>query len=360
MNNLYNLSIDENAALIQHVADKRTVIVQGDMGFGKTSIGQIVADALGFPLLRLDCTNMTISDLMCPWPDRERGCVDMMPNEQLGLHEAKPMVIMVDEIGKSTPDVLNAFNGIFHEREFCGYKFHPETRIFGTTNKGAEGLGDILPAHTRNRMIVTTMRPHTADEMLAYGVKDGWDSIVLGFIREYPQVLQVFDDVRNPDDNPYINHPQAVGREACTTPRSLHMASDLLKTREHISENALTGALIGTIGQAAALDMAAFIKLASQIPSRAAVRQEPDTCVVPDSASAQNMVVFRELGCIESQDVKPVMTFIKRLPRESQFLFVKSVMADTYPDDRKKAVTTNKLFQDWCLENHALLTGDKV
>ena len=80
--------------------------------------------------------------------------------------------------------------------------------IFATTNLGAEGVGDLLPPHARNRITVVTARKSTSDEFIDWGISNGVDHSVLGFVREFPQVLQGFEDVKNPDDNPYIFHPK--------------------------------------------------------------------------------------------------------------------------------------------------------
>ena len=101
--------------------------------------------------------------------------------------------------------------------------------MFATGNLGAEGVGDTIPAHARNRMTIVTARKSTSDELIEHGINNRWEPSVLGFIREFPQVLQGFEDVKDPNDNPYINHPKAQ-RQSFITPRSLEAASDILKT----------------------------------------------------------------------------------------------------------------------------------
>ena len=63
---------------------------------------------------------------------------------------------MVDEYGKANPAVKNAMLRLMLERKIGSYTLHPDSLVFATTNLGAEGVGDLLPPHARNRMTVIT------------------------------------------------------------------------------------------------------------------------------------------------------------------------------------------------------------
>lgn len=355
--NMYSLNIKQCVELICAIGHKRTIILEGLMGNAKSSMAAMVAKRMDIRRIMFDCSNKDLSDLMCPWPNKEKGCVEFLPNAEFGLHLNEPSVICFDEIGKAPPSLKNPLNGVMLERELCGQPFHPETVMFATTNKGVEGLGDLMQAHTRNRVIVVQVKPVTSEELVTFGINEGWDSIVLGFIKEFPQVLQSFEDVKNPDDNLYINHPQAVGRDACTTPRSLHAASDLLKLRGTLDHDTLSGALIGTIGAAAAMDMMAFVSLADQLPTLEAIKTDPTNAKVPDNASATCMVVFRLLATLDRGCANSYMTYLVRLSKEAQGMFANGVRSADYKQG--DVLTTNKLFTQWCMENAYMFSADK-
>jgi len=355
--NAYALNIKQCVDLICAIGHKRTIILEGLMGNAKSSMAAMVAKRTGMRRIMFDCSNKDLSDLMCPWPDKEKGCVEFLPNAEFGLHLNEPSVICFDEIGKAPPSLKNPLNGVMLERELCGQAFHPDTIMFATTNKGVEGLGDLMQAHTRNRVMVVQVKPVTSDELAVFGINEGWDPIVLGFIKEFPQVLESFEDVKNPDDNLYINHPQAVGRDACTTPRSLHAASDLLKLRDTIDQQTLTGALIGTVGASAAMDMMAFVSLADQLPTIEAIKNDPSNAKVPDNASAICMVVFRLLATLDGSCSRAYMTYIVRLSKEAQGMFVNGARAADYR--QRDVLTSEKLFTTWCVENAYMFSADK-
>jgi hypothetical protein len=177
-------------------------------------------------------------------------------------------------------------------------------------------------------------------------------------VKDNPHVFADFRDVKDPNENQYIHHPQAVGRTQFCTPRSFHKLSKIFSKREHLDEHTLTSAAIGTIGAAAALDLMAFVKLANQLPSTESIKTDPLNATVPNSASAICMVVYRTLAGMDKEFVTPWLTYLNRLPAEAQGMFANGVMVDKY--HAQKVVTTNAGWGKWCMANTHLFAADKV
>ena len=267
---------------------------------------------------------------------------------------------MIDEFGKANPAVKNALLRLILERKIGSYTLHPDSIVFATTNLGSEGVGDLLPAHARNRITVVETKKPTAMEWVEWGIGNGVDHTILGWAKETPEVMQDFRDVPNPDDNPYIFHPQAVDRVAFCTPRSLHAASDILQNRGGLDDDTLTAALIGTIGARAAMDFMSFLKLADQLPTLESIKKDPDNAKVPTSASATCMVVFRSLTSIDREWVDAWMTYMQRLDTEAQGLFANGVRSSKYSKDKQSLVMQNKQFTQWAMDNNYMFAADKV
>lgn len=365
---MYALSINQTAALIGTIGHDITVVVQGNMGTGKSSIINILADRFtNHKAVYLDCTTMVDSaDMFMVKYSEDGKTFSTVPLEELGLHlPDQPIILMLDEIGKCNRSVILACNRIMLERKHSGYELHPDSIVFATTNLGAEGLGDLLPAHTRNRITVVTMRNPDNMEFIEWGINNDLDPALLGFCKEKPELFHSFEQYENPDENPYIPHPRST-RVAFTTPRSLHKASDILKMREQLSEinddgikvyTQLSAALIGTIGDRAALDLAAFITLADKLPTREQIENDPATAPVPDSPAAVCMVVYKVLATIERKWITSWLTYMERLPKEAQGLFVNGVRRKGY--SRRDLVSQNTLYQDWCMANNYMFSADK-
>ena len=361
---MYALSLEQAKELILSIGWLRTVLLQGHMGTGKSSLLDEIAEALPDHIACFfDCTTKDLGDITIPniaKLDDGTGYVTYLTNEELGAHNNKPIILMIDEFGKANPAVKNALLRLILERKIGSYTLHPDSIIFATTNLGSEGVGDLLPAHARNRITVVETKKPDAMEWVEWGIGNGVDHTILGWVKDNPQVMQDFRDVPNPDDNQYIFHPKAVDRAAFCTPRSLHAASDILQNREGLDDNTLTAALMGTIGTRAAMDFMAFLKLADQLPSLESIKNDPDNATVPTSASATCMVVFRSLSTVERDWMDAWMTYMLRLGTEFQSLFANGVRSSKYDKAKQSMVMQNKQFTQWAMDNNYMFAADKV
>lgn len=355
---MYALDLDQCMELIKAVGNSRTVLLQGDMGTGKSSMLYEIAKQLGFKPIYFDCTTKDLGDMMIPSLQsiEEDGCVRMIPNEELGVHLDEPVVVNIDEFGKANPSVKNGMLRLMLERKIGSYSLHPDSIIFATTNKGSEGVGDMLPPHARNRLTVVQTRKTNHMDWIEWGINNGIDATLLGWVKDNPQLMASFEDVKDPDENPYIFHPQQQ-RAAFVTPRSLHAASDILKVREAFDDQTLTAALMGTIGDRGAMDLMSFVKLADQLPSLQSVKDDPKNAKVPDSAAAICMVVYRTLAALEKDWLNAWMDYLPRLDTEAQALFANGVRAPKY--SKQAMVMQNKKFTEWAMKNSHLYSADK-
>ena len=356
---MYALNLEQSAQLIEAIGHMVTVLMQGDIGTGKSStLGELSARLPTHHGVYFDCTTKDLGDMMIPSLQsiEADGCVRMIPNEELGVHLEQPVILMIDEFGKANPSVKNAMLRLMLERKIGSYSLHPDSIVFATTNKGSEGVGDMLPPHARNRMTVIQVRKTDHMDWIEWGINNGIDATLLGWVKDNPQLMASFEDVKDPDENPYIFHPKQQ-RAAFVTPRSLHAASDILKQREAFDDQTLTAALMGTIGDRGAMDLMSFVKLADQLPSLQSVKDDPKNAKVPDSAAAICMVVYRTLAALEKDWLNAWMDYLPRLDTEAQALFANGVRAPKY--SKQAMVMQNKKFTEWAMKNSHLYSADK-
>ena len=357
---MYHIGLDQTANLIKTVGSKRTVLVQGHMGTGKSSLLKMLATML--PTHRpvyFDCTTKDLGDLMLPRiADVDAGTpyVSYAPNEELCIHHNEPVIVMLDEYGKANPAVKQGLTAFMLERRLGNNLLHPDSIVFCTTNLGAEGVGDLLVAHQRNRIIPVTLRKPSNVEWIEWGINNDIDHSLLGWCRDNPQLFADFTEVKDPDENPYVFHPRAANRPAFVTPRSLETASDLLKTREFLDDQTVVAGLIGAIGDRAAMDLMAFVKLADQLPSLQSIKDDPHNATVPSSAAAVCMVVYRTMTALDKDWLNAWMDYMLRLPKEAQGMFANGVRAPKY--SKQSMVMTNKKFTEWAMQNNYLFAAD--
>ena len=360
--NLETFALNHNQILdaIMALGDQRTILIEGHMGTGKTALLDLLAERLPEHVpMYFDCTNKDVGDISIPkmLNAEDVDFVRFAPNEEFGIQHGKPVLLMLDEFGKANRAVKAALTRVVLERKVGQYPLPEGSIVFATTNLAGEGVGDELLAHQSDRVTRIRMRKPTATEWIEWGINNHVHPTVLGWVKENPHVLQSYEDVTSPEDNPYIFHPREK-RVAFVTPRSLAMASDWLHKREQLDDDTLTAMLIGTVGMRAALDMNAFIKLADQLPKMQDIKDSPETAPVPTSAAAICMVVYRTLATIEADWVNAWMTYLNRLDPEAQGLFANGVRAPKYK--KQSVVMTNKQFSAWAMNNSHMFTADKV
>jgi len=345
-----NISMRECISLIKNVADTATILIEGHMGSGKSYILRTLKEMMPeYNSVYLDMTCLDLGDMMLPAVQHETRETEFYPNALFGLrHKDVPGIYMFDELGKASRPVQNACLPILLERRVGVHKLAPGSLVFATTNLGAESVGDMLQSHARNRMIVVQMRKPTADEWINdFAMSHDIMPEVIAWVRETPQVMQGFEDVENPEDNPYVFHPKAV-RTAFVTPRSLEKASDILKKRQFMEEDTVIHALRGTIGDRGALDLRSFVALADKLPTWKALIADPKNCPVPTNSSACVMIVCTAVSRIAADSVAPFMTYMKRMPKEAQAMFCFHALKSPA---KAAIVATNKEFTEYAIKN---------
>lgn len=324
-----DLTLKEIADLIVSVGETVTVLVEGHIGTGKSTLLQIIAamrpDA--YPCY-FDCTTADVGDLAGPKYSTVNGVdvLSFVPNENLGMHLDKPVILMFDEFAKGPLPVQRASRRIMLERKNGMHALPKGSIVFATTNLGLEGVGDILPAHARNAICVVKLgkgKPMTWVE--DYAIPNNLHPVVIGTALEYPTMFESFEDVEDPNSNPFIFHPKQA-RAAFVTLRSLRMASDIMYATEHMTSHVRTHALAGVIGEAAAAVMMTLSGLNDDLPAWERVIADPYTCPVPKSGVACCMLVTKAAMRVDRSSIDAWMEYLIRLPKETQALFARTIV----------------------------------
>jgi energy-coupling factor transporter ATP-binding protein EcfA2 len=371
---MLDLNINQVYNLIKTIGAKRTVLVEGHMGSGKTSIGRMLAADLKdtHTFVYFDCTTKDLMDLGAPkvmkWDETGEEYLTMVPNEELGLHLQKPIILMFDEIGKNK-GIINGVRRILLERTVHGRKLHPDSIVFATTNLGAENVGDIFPAHSRNAITVVRMKKATAEEWAEdFAINAGIHPTLIAWVlREAPHVFQSFEDVTatgadidkdvSEGGNPYIYHPKAAGRTAFFTHRSAEAASDYMHFKNEMDATTLHAALAGTVGVRAASDLISYMKIADDMPAIEDIKENPKTAKIPSNPAAVCMVIMRTLNTLDRTWVNAWMDYLVRLDPIEQALFSHSVRSEKYK--HRELVMTNRKYTEWALNNQHMHQADK-
>ena len=345
MNNM--LSFTQVLNLIAAVGDKRTVIVEGENGIGKTALFHALkkhpkfADHIAVD--PVDCTQLSDGSVWMPDLDRENGVSRELPNErfgvskvnQLGVNGAKPIMVFLDEIAKAPQFIKNVLAPIIYERRVGNYHMPEGSVVFCATNLAVEGLGDSIQAHLRNRLVFVKMRKPTAGEWVQWAIDKGVNASVIAFVNSYAQVMDSFLDYekggkhegkQQDKDNGYIFNPRSMSL-AYATPRSLVAAGDVLDAGDGVlDDETLEAALVGTVGATTAESLSSFVRFGRDICSLERVLKDPATAPLSDNPTAQLVQVFQFVSRVDTrEDAEKVVEYVWRMRAEMQSIFCNSV-----------------------------------
>jgi hypothetical protein len=339
-------TLAEATNLIAAVGAQHTVLVQGEMGCGKSSmLTDLKRRYPDHHPAYFDLTTKDVGDFMIPAVTD--GVAEFLPNAEFGLHTGKPVLLMLDEIGKASKSVMNACLRVMLERTVGTQKLPEGSIVFATTNLAQEGLGDSMPPHARNRIVTVHISKPTADEWIAWAMGNDVEPVVLATVNEFPQMLSSYTEYDTPNANHYINDPRAQ-RAAFVTPRSLYAASNIIKQTRHLPETVLFAALCGTIGAPAASDMLAVLRLDAELPSWKEIIADPNTTKAPTNGAALAMLIYRAIVRVDADSFDNWLTYLGRLSREAQALFARQIM--TPSSGKLKLAATNREMVKLCSE----------
>jgi len=349
----HTVSLQDFAKSIGIVGKDVTVIGQGEPGIGKSSMLKVLAQQYpDYEIAYIDCTLLDLGDFALPYTEMagDMKVTKFAPNARFKMHTGKPVIVMLDEIGKAMKAVKNVLLTLMLEQRIGDHYLPEGSIVFGTTNLLSDGVGDMLEAHARNRVCMTTVRKPDADEWIEWAISSNIAPEVIAWVKQFPHALASYTDASQ-KDNPYIFNPTRAGMGAVVTPRSLEKASHIAKRRSELGDSLTISMLTGTIGESASRDMQAFFTVVDKLPTWDAIMASPSTTKMPTDTVAKCILVFSAITRVEKDSLPKWMTYLQRMDMEWQALFATSVMKS---QAKQAFCVMNKEFKDWALKNQWL------
>jgi hypothetical protein len=349
----HSVSLSEFAKGIGVVGQGVTIIGQGEPGIGKSASLKVLQQTYPeYEIAYIDCTLLDLGDFALPFTTEENNMrvTRFAPNARFKMHLGKPVLVMLDEIGKAMKAVKNVLLTLMLEHRIGDNYLPKGSIVFGTTNLLTDGVGDMLEAHARNRVALVTVRKPDADEWIDWAIGNDVAPEVIAWVKQFPHALASYTDASQ-KDNPYIFNPTRAGMGAVVTPRSLEKASHIAKRRSELGDALTISLLTGTIGESASRDMQAFFTVVDKLPTWDAILNSPNTAKLPDDTVARCILVFSAITRVEKESLAKWMTYLQRMDKEWQALFCTSVMKSP---SKQAFCVMNKEFKEWALANQWL------
>ena len=348
-----NLNINECAKTIRAIGHEITPIIVSEPGCGKSSILKMLEVEMGtdeYDFIYVDCPVKDMMDIAASIPHHATKTLEYYVSSLFKLGNGKKKVIMLDEFMKAPKLLQIIFTRLMLERSVGDVPLPEGSIVFGTSNNTTDGVGDTMMAHAANRVCEIKMRKPTHEEWNEWASKQG----IARPIRAWAAMTtKAFKSYLDPDqsDNPYIFKPSSTVKQF-VSPRSLAKSSVIVKSKDVIGEQSMMAALAGTIGEAAAKSMAAFIALEGKLITFKEIIKSPKTIRVPDEISALIMMMFEAVDTIEIQDdLNSYMEFVNRIPSsEVQSIFFTMIMRT-----KPRIARYNQQINKWATENFQIM-----
>ena len=354
------VSLTEAKDLIKLTGDKITHMIISEPGVGKSSILKMLEEDLGteeYDFIYVDCPVKDMMDIAASIPNHTTKTLEYYVSSLLKIGNGKKKVIMLDELMKSPKLMQVIYTRLMLEQSWGDEKLPEGSIVFGTSNNATDGVGDFMLDHAGNRVCKTYLRKANSDEWNA------WASVidpqtnkprvarpVRAWATMNPKAFASYLD-GDQDDNPYIFFP-GKSKDQFVSLRSLAKCSVFVERKHLLTDNALMCALAGTIGQAAAKSMAAFVLLEDKIMRFADVIKDPLSVAVPDEVSALVMMMLEGVDSVKTQDeLEKYMQFVNRVPQQEVQSIFFTMMMRTKP----KIARYNESINKWAAENHYLM-----
>jgi len=298
-------------ALRALIGERVPLHIWGPCGTGKSQIVGQVASDLDYEFLDVRAVQLDPVDLR-GLPRISSDQTEWVPPKFLPT--SGKGILFLDEL-TSAPQMTQA--GCYQlvlDRRLGEYRLPDEWVVIAAGNPASErGVHFAMPRPLRNRFVHLDLEPDL-DDWSKWAIKAHVRPEIIAFLRFKPELLHAADVTSDAN--------------AWPTPRSWEMASRVLAgVAKRTGARLLSGTsefeaqlLDGTIGQAAASELVAFLRLFRELPSIDEILLNPTAANVPQEPSAQ-IAIATALGRVLSDtSVGRGITYLERMPTEMRVM----------------------------------------
>lgn len=311
---------------------RRSTLIEGSPGLGKTQIVKQAADKLGIGFVHIHAPLMQPEDYGMPVVTADRTAVNFVVPAKFpmaGGDHPEEGVLLIDELPQADNAGQKILANLIQERELHGKKLLPGWTVVATGNKATDRAGaNRILSHLRNRVTTLEFEPNL-DDWCEWALNNGVDINVVSFLRFKPALLNAFD-------------PQ---QEISPTPRSwVEGVSAILG---QVPEKAEHECVKGAVGEGAAAEFAAYIRIARKLPNPDTILLNPDKAEVPTDPATLYALSGAMAHRSTANNFDRVMQYAKRMPPEFMVLVVRDA-AKLDP-----SITSTKAFTSWAMSEGA-------
>ena len=298
----YTLRPSELAsALALLVEARQPTIVTGPPGAAKSQVAQQVAAATNRQYVDVRALLLDPVDLrgMRDQDDRTRWAP---PAFLPASDDPGRWLINLEELPSALPLVQASLYQLVLDRKVGEYELPEGASLIACGNRETDrGVVHRMPTPLASRFVHLEIRVD-AQDWLGWGAANGIVPEVMFFVAFRPDLLHQFD-------------PHS--REAAyACPRAWEAVSNIVKRRNGLDPATERALFRGTVGEAAAVEFSAFLKVWRELPHPRAVLNDPMNADIPENASALMALCGSLYRLATDVTMDAIVTFAERLRRE--------------------------------------------
>ena len=298
------------------VEARQPAIVWGPPGCAKSQIARQVAANSGRQYIDVRALLLDPVDLRgIPWRD-DHDRTRWAPPAFLPPSDADGRwLVNLEELPSAVPMVQAALYQLVLDRRCGEYELPDGAALIACGNRETDrGVVHRMPTPLASRFVHLEIRVDAPD-WCAWGAENGIAPEVLFFIQMRPELLHVFD-------------PQSA-EKAFPCPRTWEFVSNIVRRRNGLDPAAERALFRGAVGEAAAVEFCAFLKVWRDLPHPRAVIDDPENAPVPDNASALIALCGSLYRLADDVNLGAIVTYAARLRREvGEFLVGSCIRRD--------------------------------
>lgn len=322
---------------VRQLIRKMSAITGEEWGYADLFLAtQTPPDLIGFQFkgeVTYDGNTFAVTDPTAPtWFITETG---------LPVFAYKRGIMFLDEFGQGQTDVKAAAAELLLNKRIGKWRLPDGWIVVAASNRTSDRSG---VTKSLDFVINRRMEIHLTDDLESWlDWANGTNMLPLtkAFASQNPQI--VFTEGVPEKQGPWC------------TPRSLEMADRVLQAMTVTNGGKLrTDALAvesiaGLIGQAAAAQFFAFVRLENELPKYEAIVKDAKGTKIPEKPDAQMLLCYNLAHRVTPKDADPVIEYVQRMPKDFAVTFVKSAAS------RDASLIVTPGFRDWIKSNAALL-----
>ena len=304
-----------------------SILITGAPGIGKSDVVAAAAKASGAKMILSHPAVADPTDAKgLPWIDKGGEFATFLPFGELAaaVRATEPTVWFLDDLGQAAAAVQASFMQLLLARRVNGHALPDCVTFVAATNRRTDraGVSGILePVKSRFASIVELTVD--LDDWCAWAFSADISAELVAFLRFRPDLLNAFSATADLTNSP--------------VPRTWAHASKILALG--LSPSIETAAIVGAVGEGAAVEFGAFRRLFREMPNIDAILSDPTSVKIPDNPATLYAVVTALGMRANAKNFAKVATFAGRLAEANHGEFGALLLRDAARRDESVVQT---------------------